>query len=142
MRKRPWLRIAVVLAVIAASVWYLYPPKKTINLGLDLQGGIHLMLSVEVERAIESLAERALADMQAGLDKKGIGARLARQGQREIAVQLINPGTWNDALKVLNEFTNFEQRSADQATGRVVLALREKEAANIADLVEELAMRR
>jgi preprotein translocase subunit SecD len=134
MRRPLWLRIAVVLVVIAASVFYLYPPKKTINLGLDLQGGVHLMLAVEVEQAIQNQVGRIVADIQSGLDKKGIGAKLTRQGQREISVQLMNPGTWSEALKVLNEFPNFEQRGADQSTGRIMLALREKEASNLADL--------
>jgi len=39
-------RAAIVLVVLIASIWALYPPKKTINLGLDLQGGIHLVLGV------------------------------------------------------------------------------------------------
>jgi len=134
MRRNLWLRIVIVLGVIAASVWYLYPPKKTINLGLDLQGGIHLMLGVEVDRAIESQTERALADLQAALDKKGIGARLGRQGATEMAVQLVNPSTWTNALAVLSEFKTFEQKSADQAAGRVVLALQARESAQIADL--------
>jgi len=30
-------RIAIVLVVLLGSLWYLYPPKKAINLGLDLQ---------------------------------------------------------------------------------------------------------
>jgi preprotein translocase subunit SecD len=134
MRRYLWSRIAIVLVVIAASVWYLYPPKKTINLGLDLQGGVHLMLGVEVERAIETQTERALADIQAGLDKKGIGARLTRLGPTEITVQLVQPATWNDALTLLGDFKTFERKSADQAVGRVVLALQAREASQIADL--------
>src|SRR5438128_1246107 len=39
MRKQLWLRIGIVVVVITVSGWFLYPPKKTINLGLDLQGG-------------------------------------------------------------------------------------------------------
>jgi preprotein translocase subunit SecD len=137
MRRNLWLRIVIVLGVIAASVWYLYPPKKAINLGLDLQGGVHLMRGVEVERVIESHSERALAAIQAGLDKKGIGARLTRQGPTEIAVQLVNvnPSTWEAALSGLSEWSKtYEQKHADQASGRVVLALQAKEATQMADL--------
>jgi preprotein translocase subunit SecD len=39
MRRNLGIRIALVAVVVAVSAWYLYPPGKTINLGLDLQGG-------------------------------------------------------------------------------------------------------
>jgi preprotein translocase subunit SecD len=42
-------RVGIVLAVLIASLFYLYPPTKAINLGLDLQGGIHLVLGVETD---------------------------------------------------------------------------------------------
>ncbi len=135
MRKYLWLRIAVVLAVVAGSAWYLYPPRKTINLGLDLQGGIHLVLGVQAEKAVESQVERAVADLRAGLERKGIGVKqLARQGTVEVLVELAAPETWNDALAVLSEFQAFERKSADQAARRVVLAMRQKEVATVSDL--------
>ncbi|HYR40163.1 MAG TPA: hypothetical protein VEW27_13455 [Methylomirabilota bacterium] len=49
MTRRLWLRVGIVAVVAVVSVFYLYPPKKTINLGLDLQGGIHLVLGVDID---------------------------------------------------------------------------------------------
>ena len=67
--------------VLAASIWYLYPPQKSINLGLDLQGGIHLMLGVEVDKYVASQTERAADDLKSGLERKGVGVkRVAREG--------------------------------------------------------------
>jgi preprotein translocase subunit SecD len=135
MRRYLWLRVAVVLVVLAGSVWYLYPPKKTINLGLDLQGGIHLVLGVDADKALETQVERAAQDLRASLDKKGIGVtQLGRQGVTGIALSLASPQTWTDAIVVVNELGSFEQKEADQAAGRIVLALREKEAATLRDL--------
>jgi len=156
MRKYLWLRIGIVLAVILGSLIYLYPPPgvqewlyaqpasqprtrgllpSTLNLGLDLQGGIHLVLGVDVDKALESQVERTASDIKASLEKKGIGVtRLARQGTTEITIQLASPQTWNDALTVLNEFQSYERKSADPAAGRVVLALKEREAATLRDL--------
>ena len=110
MRKYLRLRIGIVLAVILGSLIYLYPPPgvrerlyahpasqpkpkgllpSTLNLGLDLQGGIHLVLGVDVNKALEGQVERTASDMKASLEKKGIGVpRLARQGTTEIAIQL------------------------------------------------------
>jgi preprotein translocase subunit SecD len=109
------------------------PP--TLNLGLDLQGGIHLVLGVDVDKALESQVERAVADIRAALEKKGIGvARAARQGTSEIVLQLPSPQSWNDALTVLNDFPVYDRKSTDQAAGRILLALSEREAAAQRDL--------
>jgi preprotein translocase subunit SecD len=52
MRRNLGIRIGLVAVVVAAAVWFLYPPSKSINLGLDLQGGIHLVLGVDVAKAL------------------------------------------------------------------------------------------
>jgi preprotein translocase subunit SecD len=128
-----WLRIAVVVTVIAASVWYLYPLRKTINLGLDLQGGIHLVLGVDVDKAVENVVERAGSDIRAALEKKGIGAQVTRRGVTDLVVQLTNPQTFDQAQAVFPDFGSFAIKTTDKAAGRVELALTEKEAARLRD---------
>jgi preprotein translocase subunit SecD len=44
----------LILAVLALSLFSAYPLQEKLNLGLDLQGGIHLVLQVEVEDAVRS----------------------------------------------------------------------------------------
>jgi preprotein translocase subunit SecD len=128
-----WLRIGLVVAVMAAAVWYLYPPQKTINLGLDLQGGIHLVLGVEVDKALEAVVERTAADVRSALEKKGIGAQATRQGATGVVVQLTSAQAFNDAQTVLKDFTNFTIRSSDGAAGRIELALTDSEVARLRD---------
>ena len=129
------MRIGLVAVVVLGSIWYLYPPKKTINLGLDLQGGIHLVLGVEADKALASQTDRAAEDFKAALEKKGIGVtRVARQGDSAIAVQLATSQSWNDALTVANEFPTFERRAADQSAGRFTLAMFTKEVDRLRDL--------
>src|SRR3989442_1947185 len=119
MPRRLWFRIAFVAVVAAGSIWYLYPPKKTINLGLDLQGGIHLVLGVEAATAIANQTERVAETFKAALEQKGIGVtHVARAGNAAIEVQLAAPQTWNDALTVANEFGTYERRVQAQAHGR------------------------
>ena len=43
-------RIPLVLGVIAIGVWYAFPLSKRINLGLDLQGGMYLVLKVDTSQ--------------------------------------------------------------------------------------------
>src|SRR5207253_8496155 len=135
MPRRIWVRIAIVSVVVLGSLWYLYPPKKTINLGLDLQGGIHLVLGVDVDKALEAQVEREGDTVRADLEKKGIGvSRIERRGSTELVVQLASPQTWNDAQSVFRDQGSFEVKEADQAAGRVVLALRPKEVATLRSL--------
>jgi preprotein translocase subunit SecD len=136
MRRQLGARIALVVVVIAVSVWYLYPPAKTINLGLDLQGGIHLVLGVDVDKAIEAQVDRAGDTAKAELEKRGIGVtRIERRGTLELVIQVASPQSWDAAVKTTDEvLATFDRKEADQAAGRMVLALKASEAKHIRDL--------
>jgi preprotein translocase subunit SecD len=50
------------------------------NLGLDLQGGMHLVLEVEAEKAVETTTDRLLGEVSEGLAKLNIPGLEARKG--------------------------------------------------------------
>jgi len=56
---------------IPESIRWLVPPRG-VSLGLDLQGGIHLVLAVEEERAVEIAVDRAVKAMRDLLTDKDI----------------------------------------------------------------------
>src|SRR5213593_2054122 len=135
MPRRIWVRIAIVSVVVLGSLWYLYPPKKTINLGLDLQGGIHLVLGVETDKAVASQTDRAAEDLKAALERKGIGVtRIAREGSATITVQLASPKNWNDALTATNELGRFLRSDENAAAGTFKLVLTDAEIKRLSDL--------
>jgi len=136
MRRQLGIRIGLVVVVVALAVWYLYPPAKTINLGLDLQGGIHLVLGVDVDKALEAQVERAGDTAKSELEKRGVGVtRAERRGTSELVIQLGSPQSWDAAGKTLDEVLGtFDRKEADQGAGRLVLALKPREAAHIRDL--------
>ncbi len=135
MRRRLWLRIGIVVAAVLASVWYLYPPTQTINLGLDLQGGIHLVLGVDVDKALATQVERTADSLRSDLERRGIAVRsFERRGATEVVVQFVAPAQWNDAQAVVRDYGIFETREPDQAAGRLVLALSPREATTLRDL--------
>jgi preprotein translocase subunit SecD len=51
-------RLFIIVAVVALSLWAIYPPGERIRLGLDLNGGVHLVLRVKTDDALrlETLA--------------------------------------------------------------------------------------
>jgi preprotein translocase subunit SecD len=130
------LRIALVVVVVVVAVWYLYPPKKTINLGLDLQGGIHLVLGVDIDKALEAQVERAGDGVRAELEKKGIAVRrVERRGTTELAIQLASSQSWDAALSTVGDILGgFDRKEADQGASRIVMALKPREAATIREL--------
>ncbi len=78
MKTLSWKTLATVV-VMAVAVVYMLPslkpglwPKKRINLGLDLQGGMHLVLEVDAQKAVESTMERILQELRELLRKEGI----------------------------------------------------------------------
>ncbi len=128
------VRIAFVLLVVALSVWYLYPLKRALNLGLDLQGGIHLMLGVEADKHVASQTDRTAEDLKKALERKGIGVqRIAREGNSTIQVELASPQSWNDALTAVAEFSTFTRRDENQTAGRFKLVMVERQINQLRD---------
>ncbi len=81
--KRLWMRFSIIFLVLIVSIVYLLPtffsekinflPKKRILLGLDLQGGMHLILGVEVKKAVSAVFSRIIDDIKSQMDKELIG---------------------------------------------------------------------
>jgi preprotein translocase subunit SecD len=57
MMKNVRMRLSLIIAVIALAVFLFYPPATKVNLGLDLKGGVHLVLKVQTDDALRSETE-------------------------------------------------------------------------------------
>ncbi len=74
-------RILLIVAIIGACLWAIIPPDKKVRLGLDLKGGVHLVLKVNTDDALrletETTAERVREDAEkagvTGLATKVLG---------------------------------------------------------------------
>ena len=53
MAKNLRWKIVVIVAVIALAGWSFYPPSEKVHLGLDLKGGVHLVLRVQTDDALK-----------------------------------------------------------------------------------------
>ena len=52
-------RVLIIAAVVAWSIWTVYPPQRTIPLGLDLNGGLHLVMRVKTDDALRRHTQSA-----------------------------------------------------------------------------------
>jgi len=92
MKQLRVIRLVMIILVVGIAVFYAFPLDKNINLGLDLQGGSHIVLecidtpdapvdSDAVNRVIEIITNR--------INPEGVKEPvIQRQGERRILVQL------------------------------------------------------
>ncbi|HSF09854.1 MAG TPA: protein translocase subunit SecD, partial [Nitrospirales bacterium] len=98
-----------------------------LSLGLDLQGGIHLVLEVEEERAVEIAVDRSRKAMEDLLKEKAMAVEgIHREGSYTIVITLQQEAKGEEIRKLLDEaFPNFE--SQGQSGTRLVYELRSTE---------------
>ena len=72
MDKKLLWRIALIVVVIGLSLFSLYPPQEKIHLGLDLRGGIHLVLRVNTDDALKAELDDAAQRLASQAKDKGI----------------------------------------------------------------------
>ena len=88
-----WKRVLVVVVVVVASLWAIYPPDRKIKLGLDLNGGVHLVLRVKPRTANAmrgDTVQQALHTIERRVNELGVAeAVVARYTEADqILVQL------------------------------------------------------
>ena len=109
-------------------------PNKGITLGLDLQGGIHLVLEVEEDRAVEIAVERNAVAMQDLLVEKKIPAEsVKRTGPSQVTIAFQNGELKSQIQKAMEEFSTFYEVEKAGTANSIVLELREGEAKRIKD---------
>lgn len=72
MAKNLRWKVLVILAVIAVSVFAFYPPDQKVRLGLDLKGGVHLVLRVQTDDALKLEAQTTADRLAENLKSKNI----------------------------------------------------------------------
>lgn len=100
-------------------------------LGLDLQGGIHLVLEVEEERAVEIAVDRMKKALEDLLAEKTIAVDdVGREGLSLITIDLQNESDMDEARTLLDEaFPSFESEKSSGT--RLEYTLRSEEAERI-----------
>ncbi len=75
-------RILLIVVIIGACLWAIIPPDKKIRLGLDLKGGVHLVLRVNTDDALRLETETSAERVREDAEKAGVGG---------IAVKVLSP---------------------------------------------------
>ncbi|HYA28892.1 MAG TPA: protein translocase subunit SecD [Acidobacteriota bacterium] len=117
------------------SWWSNVLPTEQLNLGLDLQGGTHLILEVKVDKAIENNVERIKDDIARALREKGVsGVTVERQGTQ---IDLKFPAANADGVRGIlkGDFANLTEvkTQTDGAMAQLVLTLSKQEMNSLRD---------
>ncbi len=109
-------------------------PNRGITLGLDLQGGIHLVMEVDEDRAVEIAVDRSVNSLQDLLvDKKIPVESVKRTGPHLITLQFQNADVKAQVQKLLDDYPTFVEKDAEGSGNSVVWELREAEIKRIKD---------
>jgi preprotein translocase subunit SecD len=65
-------RVLIIVGVLVLSVWAFYPPGEKVNLGLDLKGGVHLVLRVQTDDALRLETQTTLERLRDTLTRNGV----------------------------------------------------------------------
>jgi len=143
MPKGAGWRIALIIAFIVLSAVYLLPtlapslpdwwksvlPKDKIHLGLDLQGGTHLVLEVETAKAVEGTLDLVATDLEDTLNSKNLRfKRISRSGGDKVSILLYEKDTADAVQKLLKDkFSDYDIIPTVEEGGMIGVALRMKE---------------
>jgi preprotein translocase subunit SecD len=117
--KLKW-KVFPILALVVVALVYVVPsvcsdlpswwtslgilPTEKIHLGLDLQGGMHLVLEVQTHKAVENRIERTAQELRDAMRKAAVRyAELDRVKKTQIALRILNQKSAEDFDNILDK---------------------------------------
>ena len=93
MNRSVLYRGLLILAVVVAAGFAAFPLEKKIRLGLDLRGGMHLVLRVETKDAVNSEMTKDMDRLIEQAKEEGVtGLQAVKTGDHSFAVTGVEPG--------------------------------------------------
>lgn len=144
-------RLVIVFGVLLVAMIYVLPtfkpglwPHNQINLGLDLQGGMHLTLEVQTEKAVESTVERIQGDLRSLMREERIKhERIEVSGKTGLRVGLLNAEDLDKLRDLIEEnYDEITVRSTGDEDGEIYaeVGLLEERASEIRKQAVEQAL--
>ncbi len=103
-----------------------WPSKKKMNYGLDIQGGLHLVMGVDVTGVVGEGANRLVAGIRSELQKDGIisaDLKVSNPAEGEIEIKLAegaNPNERGKTLRLLEDRYSTTLQKMSDGNGKLV----------------------
>lgn len=144
-------RLVIIGAVILAAIIHILPtlrptlwPYKKINLGLDLMGGMHLILEVDTVKAVENTIERLTHEVRRTLRKNRVRlAGIDRVEGTKIGLEIKDTESIDNFKKILDkELKDLRIISQSMEGGfyKVIMNLPDKETDRINRMAADQAL--
>ncbi|UCF32217.1 MAG: protein translocase subunit SecD [bacterium] len=118
MRSRVKTKLIVVVSVIVVALvgvtpsltqtlpgwWTRFLPSKAVQLGLDLKGGMELLLEVQAEEAVGNALSRTASDLKTALKDRRIRySRIETAGSNKLLVEVRRPKYRDEAMELIRQ---------------------------------------
>ncbi|MCZ6695595.1 MAG: protein translocase subunit SecD [Acidobacteria bacterium] len=127
------IRLVIIAAIVVICVFVAFPPQEKVNLGLDLKGGIHLVMRVHTDDAVKAEIDLSMGRIRATLAEEGMEpADVQPDGLDAMVLTGLDPGRIGEARDLLRQqFPQF--RGSDQGNGSLRLQLTQQQVAATRD---------
>ena len=112
-------KIPLIICVLLGAVFLAYPLKEKIALGLDLQGGMHLVLEVQSEKAVEASLDRISDDIWRDVEEADIEIDRVTPDfeNKQITVLAVAALDLPEMEKVMERYTTYLSKSRTTSDG-------------------------
>jgi len=113
MLKNYYFKLGIIVAIIGIFIYLLYPINEKLKKGLDLQGGVHVVLEVEKSpeeaEKITELTDRALEIIRNRIDALGVTEPvIQKEGTNKIIVDLPGVKEPEKAIAIIGQTALLE----------------------------------
>ncbi len=123
-------RLLVLAAVTAICVVLIYPPDQKIRLGLDLKGGIHMVMRVKTDDAVKAEIDLMQQRIRSALGEKGLApSEIVPEGLDSLILSGLDASRVGEIQNLLRtQFGQYQQQSPGGGRLRLTLSSQEETA--------------
>ncbi len=133
LRLKPWLTGVFLAGIVAYSLFLVLPIQNKIKLGLDLQGGVSVLLELQPSPEVPQITRQVQSQVQQVIDARinGLGVaepQITPVGSNRILVELPNVKNPDEAVRALKDVAKLDFKIIPPAVNE--RALRDKKYAD------------
>jgi len=121
-KQKNWLILGVVFLLVVVSIIIIYPPSEKTKLGLDLQGGLEVILEGQGDVSGDKMDQAELV-VRNRVDKLGVSEpAINRQGSNQISVGLAGVKNVDDAMALIGKTALLEFKKVDPKLSQDIIS--------------------
>jgi preprotein translocase subunit SecD len=141
MNKNLRWKILTIVGVLALAVYFFYPPQEKVRLGLDLKGGVHLVLRVQTDDALRLETELTSERLQEALKQRGLAVvTVAPEPPTRVRITGVPPNQDAEFRRLADEQMGQRFTRESGAGGSYAYALKPTEVRSIRESAVQQAL--